>query len=117
MIDQNFIDQINENAGKEPRFIELVYADYLLEKKEEEYLAEGWRVLIEKGKKPARFYFTWNPPHYESRWYWDDHRGLTESNSLRFIGDPFDPQKEFKSYYEAMNAAAIAYVRYTYDPV
>lgn len=64
--EQAYIDAIN--ADPDDRTLQLVYAEWLEEQGDPR--AEGWRVLIEAGKRPILDYNSINPSHLFFGWSW-----------------------------------------------
>lgn len=114
--EEDYIKAINDNPDN--RTYQLLFAEYLQEKGEDN-LAEGWRVLIEKGKKPVK------GVRYETilweDWNWFPAHGRFQDLFGVSCVLPLEDFREviidigFSTFFGAMQAAAVAYVRYTYD--
>lgn len=114
-IEQQFIQAINANAGQGDRLAEYVYADWLDERGDPR--AEGWRVLLEQGKRPdltKEGIWQW--------WYYDEHCETTSSRTRDILGEYPNfyldhMEKQSKTFYGAMNNLTIAWLRYRNTPV
>ena len=109
-IEQQFIESINANAGQGDRFVERVYADWLDELGDPR--AEGWCFLLKEGKRPELW--------FGEEWHWfksfnrfPTHQSSRLDNSLFHVHP--GSYDGFETYFEAVNAAAIAWVRRNRD--
>lgn len=113
--EQALIDLINANAGQGDRLAEYVYADWLDDRGDPR--GEGWRVLLEMGKRPdfrSEAISSWG------NWTWwkpDDRiKKYSIHSQLGFNVKSSDWFGWFQDYFDAMDAAAIAWVRENRDP-
>ena len=110
----DYIEAINNNP--ENRMYQQLYAEYL-EDSGESHLAEGWRVLIEKGKRPK--YWLPSKLHDYEGWNWLNcwnHEGVSDRLMECYHEQDESLIDAFPTFFDAMQAAAVAYVRFTYDP-
>ena len=109
--EQAFIEAINANAGQGDRFVEKVYADWLEERGDPR--AEGWRVLLEDGKRPTMTWhdelWDWLPEGYHSR-------RICDCDLPTPIWDLTRNSTRYESFFSAMDDAAISWVRCYRDP-
>jgi uncharacterized protein (TIGR02996 family) len=119
MHESDFIDAIN--ADPDDRFTQLVYADWLDEQGDP--LAEGWRVLIEAGKRPDLWEDRPGVPRDFIGWGWSFWEGVDPpSRNLNGFIEHSIWNSEFlwkgcKTFWHAMNRVALAWVRANRDPV
>ena len=109
--EQAFITEINAQAGEGDRFVEKVYADWLDEMGDPR--AEAWRVLLEAGKRPELW--------FGEEWHWfktmffqRNERIESRLDDSLFLAYPRS-YDGFETFFDAMNAAAIAWVRANRD--
>jgi uncharacterized protein (TIGR02996 family) len=104
---QRFADAINQDPDN--RDLQLIYADWL--DGQGDPRAEGWRVLIEKGRISEFWVDCW------SNWNWqaDAFQGFPYREWKQFWDDLVF-QTDFPTFHAAMDAAAIAWVRCHRDP-
>lgn len=118
-IEQQFINAINAQAGEGDRLSEYVYADWLEDQGDPR--AEGWRVLLEAGKRPAKDLIFPGSTEMFSGWHWfpfyPQHRIHRYRMEVRLPNEFYETidilgVNNAESYFHAMDAAVIAWVEH-----
>lgn len=126
-MEHQFAQAIDEDEGTNDRLSEYVYADWLDDLGDPR--AEAWRVLLERELYPRQVRNRRN--FLISSWRWYKHRyvfvpkqsQIGKDFFLQLPGIEHQAKKKetvvwiARSYFAAMNAAAIAWVRVERDPL
>lgn len=107
--ESDFIEAIN--AAPDDRTIQLIYADWLDERDDPRGMA--WRVLIEAGKRPKRTSYPWRDGKC-----WDWYPASTlDPDSVHDLDENLwgHVTSAYLTFFEALDDAAIAWVRANYD--
>jgi uncharacterized protein (TIGR02996 family) len=109
---QRFADAINQDPDN--RDLQLIYADWL--DGQGDPRAEAWRVLIEAGRFPEKC-IGYHPGLVDWRWYQSPLAGRAHQLDLEWIiTNKVVYYGTHRTIFSAMDAAAVAWVRWHRDP-
>jgi uncharacterized protein (TIGR02996 family) len=109
MIESDFVSAIN--ADPDDRTMQLIYADWL--DGQDDPRAEGWRVLIEAGKRPDGGFVSETKPF---GWFLGGEESTLPCDLFDLLSNDEDLMQlwyehNFPTFHAAMDAAAVAWSR------